>query len=67
MVYLNHGNIVTGYHHLEQIPKDLKEGEKVARGQVLGLNGCTGLTRYPHVHWATYEYDPSDWLVEVDT
>ena len=55
-VLLRHGDIVTGYWHLEQIPKDLKVGDYVQRGETLGLNGCTGLTRYPHVHFTTHEY-----------
>ncbi|SCA55746.1 exported hypothetical protein [Candidatus Terasakiella magnetica] len=59
LILLRHGNIVSTYVHLEQIPKELKLGSEVKRGQVIGLNGLTGRTQYPHVHFSTHYYDGS--------
>lgn len=58
-VVIRHGYFITRYTHLEQIPGNLKEGDRIKRGAVVGLNGCTGLTRYPHVHFSTHHYSGS--------
>lgn len=39
----------TGYYHLGAI--FVAPGQKVARGQVVGTVGMTGVTTGPHVHW----------------
>jgi murein DD-endopeptidase MepM/ murein hydrolase activator NlpD len=37
------------YYHLDSI--NVKEGEFVAMGNILGLSGSTGLSTEPHLHW----------------
>jgi murein DD-endopeptidase MepM/ murein hydrolase activator NlpD len=49
-VFLDHGmGIITMYFHLSEI--HVKEGEKVAQGQILGRVGQTGRASGPHLHW----------------
>lgn len=50
-VAVDHGQgLITLYLHLSKF--EVKEGEKVARGQVLGLSGGTGRATAPHLHFA---------------
>jgi len=41
----------TVYAHMKQGSVRVKEGDKVERGQVLGLVGLSGLTVFPHLHF----------------
>lgn len=43
--------IETGYYHLGAV--FVAPGAKVARGQIIGTIGMTGVTTGPHVHWET--------------
>ena len=49
-VLLNHGyGIFTVYAHMSKL--EVKNGQVVAAGQVLGLSGMTGRASGPHLHW----------------
>ncbi|MDQ3321751.1 MAG: M23 family metallopeptidase [Acidobacteriota bacterium] len=50
MVEINHGNgLTTRYGHLSRI--GVRAGDKLQRGQVLGLVGSTGRSTGPHLHF----------------
>jgi murein DD-endopeptidase MepM/ murein hydrolase activator NlpD len=50
-VVVDHGNgLLTFYMHFSEIK--VKEGDHVARGQVLGASGGTGRVTGPHLHFA---------------
>lgn len=49
-VFLDHGQgVYTMYFHLSKI--HVVEGQKVAKGEVIGLVGMTGRATGPHLHW----------------
>jgi murein DD-endopeptidase MepM/ murein hydrolase activator NlpD len=49
-VIVDHGfGIYSLYAHLSRI--DVKSGETVKNGQVVGLSGATGRVTAPHLHW----------------
>ena len=49
-IFLDHGtDIISMYFHLQEI--DVKEGDMVRRGQIIGLVGSTGRVTGPHLHW----------------
>lgn len=51
LVYVNHGaGLVTAYLHLDEVL--VREGDTVARGQVIGRVGRSGRVTGPHLHWA---------------
>ena len=52
-VLLDHGHgVITAYFHMKEI--QVKPGDRIARGQVIGTVGNTGRSTGPHLHWAVY-------------
>jgi murein DD-endopeptidase MepM/ murein hydrolase activator NlpD len=63
-VVLDHGyGLMTLYGHLSSI--DVKEGQQVERGQILGRTGATGLAGGDHLHYTTLvrglPVNPAEW------
>ncbi|WP_040957420.1 M23 family metallopeptidase [Planktothrix agardhii] len=64
VIGLDHGQGVAGiFMHLSRI--DVKEGDFVQPGQVIGAVGATGASTGPHLHWGLYvqgkAVDPVPW------
>jgi murein DD-endopeptidase MepM/ murein hydrolase activator NlpD len=50
-VVIDHGlGLYTLSMHLSRI--DVREGQRVMKGQLVGLSGATGRVTGPHLHWA---------------
>ena len=50
-VYIDSGNgVITAFFHLSDI--NVKQGEKVAKGQVVAKSGATGRVTGPHLHYS---------------
>ena len=67
-VVIDHGQgIFTYYAHMSKILATV--GEKVKKGQVIGLVGATGVATGPHLHFAmslhNLRVDPGQWLKGV--
>jgi murein DD-endopeptidase MepM/ murein hydrolase activator NlpD len=65
VVLIDHGlGLMTGYGHLSQI--DVTSGDVVAKGQVVGRTGTTGLAGGDHLHFEVFVHgqsvDPLEWL-----
>lgn len=65
VVGINHGQGVTSiFLHLSRI--DVKEGDSVKAGQIIGGIGSTGIATGPHLHWGFFvngvSVDPVPWL-----
>ncbi len=63
-IILDHGlGVLTAYWHLSQI--DVAVGQRVSKGQVIGLVGNSGLSTGPHLHWELQVHevpvDPIQW------
>lgn len=64
-LFIDHGQgIYTGYAHLKEV--DVKVGDHVNAGQLIGLIGATGRVTGPHLHWDVWvngnAVDPFDWV-----
>lgn len=46
------GGLQSGYGHMSRIA--VRSGSRVARGQVIGFVGSTGLSTGPHLHWEVW-------------
>lgn len=67
IIGIDHGQGVTSvYLHLSRI--DVKEGDMVKAGQVIGALGSTGASTGPHLHWGLYVHglsvDPVPWRTQ---
>lgn len=52
MVVLNHwSNYSTAYGHMSRFASNLRRGQKVAQGDVIGYVGSTGWATGPHLHY----------------
>ncbi len=52
-VFLDHGQgLISGYFHMQRI--DVKAGQTVRRGDILGTVGATGRVTGPHLHMNVY-------------
>lgn len=52
-VYVDHGlGLISMYFHLSRI--DVRAGDKVAKGKVLGLSGASGRVSGAHLHYGIY-------------
>jgi murein DD-endopeptidase MepM/ murein hydrolase activator NlpD len=65
MTVIDHGaGVSSRYYHQSRI--DVRVGDVVARGQVIGAVGSTGLSTGPHLHWemrvAGVASDPLAWV-----
>lgn len=50
VVIVDHGlNITTNYAHLSKI--NVKDGDQIKKGDIVGLSGATGRVSGPHLHW----------------
>ncbi|MDO9206645.1 MAG: M23 family metallopeptidase [Sulfuricurvum sp.] len=69
-VIIDHGEgIYTCYFHLSQF--DVSIGDKVTRGQSIGLSGATGRITGPHLHFGIMVHgiqsDPINFLAQIET
>ena len=56
MVVINHGyNMKTLYAHMNEF--NVKQGQKVKRGDIIGFVGNTGLSTAPHLHYEVHMND----------
>ena len=52
----------TLYAHLQDYANDLKEGQRVTRGQVIGYVGNTGRSTGAHLHYGIYDLTKGKWV-----
>ncbi len=65
VIYIDHGNgLLSLYAHLSKT--NVKKGQQIKRGQIIGKVGKTGRATGPHLHWSVYlngnAVDPSLFL-----
>jgi lysostaphin len=65
IIGIDHGqSVATAYLHLSRI--DVKVGQMVEAGQVIGAVGSSGAVTGAHLHWGLYvkgeSVDPAPWI-----
>lgn len=56
MVHIRHNDrYTTAYLHLSKIDPSIRTGARVARGQLLGAVGMSGLATGPHLHFSLFD------------
>jgi murein DD-endopeptidase MepM/ murein hydrolase activator NlpD len=45
------GNFTTVYGHLSRFASDIRKGQRLGQGQIVGYVGMTGLASGPHLHY----------------
>jgi murein DD-endopeptidase MepM/ murein hydrolase activator NlpD len=74
--YLSKGNFVlvkhsdnsyAGYWHLQKDGVLVKIGDRVQKGQLIGISGNTGYSAFPHLHFWVYRYDAQGNLQTIPT
>ena len=66
-VLIDHGDgVFSGYNHLSAI--SVQTGQMVNTGDIVGLNGSTGMATGPHLHWEVVvrglPVDPVPWTLQ---
>src|SRR5260370_8172476 len=62
-IEINHGNgLESFYGHLSRI--DVVKGQRIRRGQVIGISGMTGTATGPHLHFGIYDLHRSQTPVD---
>ena len=66
-VFVDHGlGVLTGYFHMSKL--EVRPGERVRKGDLLGLVGSTGVATGAHLHWGMrvngIYVDPIPWTVD---
>ena len=66
-VFVDHGlGVLTGYFHMSKL--EVHPGQRVRKGDLLGLVGSTGVATGPHLHWGMringIYVDPIPWTRE---
>lgn len=59
----NYNGAVIAYWHFDKVNPELKNGDTVSRGQLLGFMGSTGNSTGPHLHY-NVKYQGRDVLVD---
>lgn len=66
-VFVDHGlGVLTGYFHMSKLA--VRPGQRVRKGDLIGLVGSTGVATGPNLHWVVrvngIYVDPIPWTVE---
>jgi murein DD-endopeptidase MepM/ murein hydrolase activator NlpD len=65
LVVISHGyGLCSSYLHLSRVTA--QKGQRLAKGEILGLSGSEGISSGPHLHWELtlrgYPIDPMPWM-----
>jgi murein DD-endopeptidase MepM/ murein hydrolase activator NlpD len=60
-VIIDHGfGYQTVYGHMSQV--EVRQGQRVKRGDVIGVVGNTGLSTGPHLHYEVHKDGEAPWI-----